>query len=61
MNEYQSKAVTWCDFMQPDRTCTLMQGLQKESDPRCKYFREPADDCRYLRLVVLNEKGRKAK
>lgn len=62
MDELQSKAVTWCDYIRPDRTCAIMDALATESDPTCKYFRseESRTRCRYLELVVLNQKQRGA-
>ncbi|MEX3618545.1 hypothetical protein ACQKLN_11015 [Paenibacillus glucanolyticus] len=59
MTDYKSAAKTWCEFYRPDRTCELMDELQSQSNPICKCYRLPTEDCRYLRLVVLNEKGKR--
>ncbi|RED32419.1 hypothetical protein C7820_5699 [Paenibacillus sp. VMFN-D1] len=58
MVEYQKAASTWCEFYRPDRTCVLMDELQSQSNPICKCFRMPIEDCRYLRLVVVKSERR---
>ncbi len=59
MDDIQSKAAMWCEYMKPDRTCYIMDALSTESDSTCKCFRPPErrTRCRYLELVVLNTKG----
>ncbi|MGG1600960.1 hypothetical protein [Paenibacillus naphthalenovorans] len=49
-------AAAWCPYIHPDRTCALMIALATESNPVCKRWREPEDDCRFLRLVVAKRK-----
>lgn len=46
-----------CEFINPDKTCVLMQGLADETDPRCKLWRDDPKDCTYLRLYVLKGRG----
>ena len=58
MEETRERACMWCDFIDTDRTCALMQALHTESDPRCKYWRENAERCRYFELYVTNTRGR---
>lgn len=54
MNEMRERACMWCDFIDTDHTCALMQALHTESDPRCKYWREEVERCRYFELYVTN-------
>ena len=54
-------AATWCEFIRPDRTCTLMEALESEPDARCRYWRDEPGDCRYLRHVVLKGAVRRGK
>lgn len=53
MTETQSRAERYCGYIQPDHRCTIMEGLTKETDPTCKYWREQPERCRYLELHIL--------
>jgi|GEM_PF-4012856 len=50
-------AARYCGFIRPDRTCALMEALQSEVDPRCKYWRDEPEQCRYLKYVVMRGRG----
>ncbi|MFB6362498.1 hypothetical protein ACFCP7_00370 [Paenibacillus elgii] len=52
----KDRAKTYCEFLRPDASCALMAALATESDPRCKLWRDPPADCRYLRLVVTKQR-----
>lgn len=59
--DMQQRAASWCDFINADRTCALMQALHTESDPRCKYWREGnSERCRYFELHIINT-GRRSR
>lgn len=54
MDGMKKLAASWCDFINVDRTCALMQALHTETDARCKYYREEESDrCRYFELHIL--------
>ncbi|MFD0588665.1 hypothetical protein ACFQZE_11670 [Paenibacillus sp. GCM10027627] len=57
MNSDRAKqARSYCEFIQPDRTCAIMAALATESDPRCKYWREQPAQCRYFESHILKRR-----
>lgn len=52
MKHYQEDALG-CEFIHSGNKCVLMESLNDQDSDVCKLFRQPIEDCRYLRLYLL--------